>query len=195
MAEAMTTSQLLAAASELLHDGGYTLVPATDDWVDPNSRLFEDPYGIVAVFTYETWGDLSATWQDAQGRLVDLISTHLRRPEAKAWEGYVVLLTPSPTPLDARANLAEIRYDTNRVRKLVATGDELKTLDDVLEALLPLLPLDVEEQIEASAALLDRLPALLADHGIEPQAAQSVIRAFMANESPLERLHELRSEP
>ncbi len=189
----MTTSQLLAAASEVLQEGGYTSVPATNGWFDSDSRLFEDPYGIVAVFAYATWGDLSATWQDAQGRLVELISTHLRSPEPKAWEGYLVLITSSPTPLDARSELAEIRYDTNRVRKLVATGDELLTLDDVEQALLSLLPLKVEAQVEAGAALLERLPELLREHGLEPEAAHVVIRAFLANESPLERLHEFRS--
>jgi hypothetical protein len=84
-------------------------------------------------------------------------------------------------------------YDTNRVRKLVATGDELGTLDDVEQALLPLLPLEVESQFEPGHALIERLPSLLAEHGIEVEAAQTVVDAFVANESILERLHEHRS--
>jgi len=188
----LTTSQLLAAVSELLEPGGYNPVQPADGWTS-NSRLFEDPYGIVAVVVYETWADLAETWPDAQGHLVELISAHLRRPEPKSWEGYLVLLTPSVAPLAARSQLAEIRYDTNRVRKLVATGDDLRTLDDVEQALLPLLPLEVESQLESGPALLERLPDLLAARGIDAEAARTVVQAFIANESVLERLHEFRN--
>jgi len=188
----LTTSQLLAAASELLESGGYNVVPPADGWTS-NSRLFEDPYGIVAVVAYENWTDLAETWPDAQGHLVELISAHLTRPEPKSWEGYLVLLTPGVAPSAARSQLAEIRYDTNRVRKLVATGDDLRTLDDVEQALLPLLPLEVESQLEPGPALLERLPGLLAARGIDAEAARTVVDAFIANESVLERLHEFRS--
>jgi hypothetical protein len=188
----LTPSQLLAAVSELLEAGSYKAVQGGDGWTS-NARLFEDPYGIVAVVVYETWGDLAGAWPDAQGRLVELISSHLRRPEPKSWEGYLVLLTPAVCPSTARSEAAAIRYDTNRVRKLVATGDELPTLDDVEQALLPLLPLQVESQLGTSSALLDRLPDLLAGRGIDAEAARTVVRAFTENESILERLHQLRS--
>lgn len=189
----LTTSQLLAAVSELLESGGYSRVDPTDGWTS-SSQLFEDPYGIVAVVVYDTWTELAETWPDAQGRLVELISAHLRRPEPKSWEGFLVLLTPAVAPLEARSQTTEIRYDTNRVRKLVATGDELGTLDGVEQALLPLLPLKVESQLETGPALLDRLPDLLAGRDIDAEAARTVVHAFMENESILERLHEFRSQ-
>lgn len=194
MDRGLTTSQLTAAASELLHSGGYNPVQPTDGW-NSNARLFEDPYGIVAIYVYETWSDLAETWPDAQGRLAELISIHLERPEPKSWEGYLVLLTPSAAPLAARSEIAEIRYDTNRVRKLVATGDELETLDGVEQTLLPLLPLEAESQLAAGPALLDRLPDLLAARGIDAEAARIVVQAFTANESVIEHLHDFRSEP
>lgn len=188
-----TTSQLIAAASELLESGGYNPVPPTDGW-NPNSRLFEDPYGIVAVVAYETWRDLAETWPDAQGRLVELISSHLRRPEPKSWDGYLVLLTPSAAPFASRAEVVEIRYDTTRVRKLVATGDELETLDGIQQTLLPLLPLEAEPRLAGGLALLERLPDLLAARGINAEAAHTVVEAFVANESILERLHEFSGQ-
>src|ERR687892_417150 len=98
MEAGLTTPQLLAAASELLESGGYNSVQQADGWT-PHSRVFEDPYGVVAVVAYETWTDLAETWPDDQGRLVDLISAHLRRPEPKSWEGYLVLLTPGVSPV------------------------------------------------------------------------------------------------
>jgi hypothetical protein len=188
----LTTSQLLAAVSELLETGRYAPVSPGEGW-GSNTRLFEDPYGIVAVVAFETWGDLAREWPDAQGRLVELISEHLTRPEPKSWDGYLVLLTPGLVPSTARSQLAEIRYDTNRLRKLVATGDELRTLDDVEQVLLPLLPLEVESQVESGPALLERLPALLAERGIDAGAARVAVDAFTSNQSILERLHELRS--
>lgn len=130
----------------------------------------------------------------SQGHLVELISAHLTGPEPKSWEGYLVLLTPGQSPTLAGSQLAEIRYDTNRVRKLVATGDDLRTLDEVEQALLPLLPLQVGSPLESGPALLERLPALLAERGIDVEAARTVVNAFTANESILERLHAFRSQ-
>jgi hypothetical protein len=87
----------------------------------------------------------------------------------------------------------ELRYDTNRVRKLVASGDDLMTLEGVREALLPLLPLTSDIGSTLSSGLLDRLPELLEDHGISTEATRTVVQAFAANESLIERLHAFRS--
>jgi hypothetical protein len=194
MEESLTTSQLLAAASQTLIAGGYSAVPDPPNWTSSNARVFEDAYGIVAVVVYETWSDLVAQWPDAQGQLVELISEYLARPEAKAWEGYLALLTPVAAPLEARSKIAEIRYDTGRVRKLVATGDELQTLDDVKRALLPVLPLEVEAQLESGAGLLDRLPKLLAAQDIHEDLTRVVVVAFENNQTLLEQLHAARTD-
>lgn len=188
----LTPTQLVAAATEFLHDGGYTSV--VDQVPDSgNFRVFEDPYGIVAVHVYDTWGDLKRGWPDAQAGLVELMSTHLTRPEPKAWEGYLVVMCPTPVAAEDADTLTAIRYDTNRVRKLVATGDELETVQDVRSALLPLLPLDVEPPSGMKVGLLDRLPDLLAEYGIEQPITRVVVEASQANASILERLHEFRS--
>src|SRR5207249_5630710 len=95
--QAFTITDLLAAATELLVSAGYKRVSDVE-WetlFGSNSRVFEDPYGIVAVVAYDTWGDLSSRWVDAQGALVELISKYVKGSEPKAWEGYLVLLTPS----------------------------------------------------------------------------------------------------
>ena len=116
--------------------------PTTDPHDGGTSRVFEDPYGIVAVHVFDSWRQLTEQWPVAQGRLVELISEHLTRPEPKAWEGYLVLLTPGLLPPTQRTRLNDLRYDTHRVRKLVATGDDLATLEDVQGTLLPLSPGD-----------------------------------------------------
>lgn len=188
----LTSSQLLAAASEYLLAGGYTTVDVSTAAAG-TSRVFEDPFGVVALQVYDTWHDLQRDWNEAQGFLVELMSAHLSRPEPKAWEGYLVLLCPTPVPTSERSEVANLRYDTNRVRKLVATGDELETLEDVRNALLPLLPLEVKPPSASGAGLLDRLPDLLREHGVDPQITRVVVDAFTSNDSIIERLHEFRT--
>lgn len=197
MAQSLTATQLLAAASELLGVSGYveaTIV--TDGESDTRvSRVFEDPYGIVAVHVFDTWQQLAERWHVAQGQLVDLISAHLRSPEPKAWEGYLVLLTPGLLPPADTVAVNELRNDTNRVRKIVATGGDLGTLDDVHGALLPLLPLTLEESTATRIGVLTLLPELLESGGISRAVTSAVVDAFTANESIVERLHASRTAP
>lgn len=187
----LTASQVLAAATELLESGGYSVVPAPTAW-QGTVRLFEDSYGIVALRLFDTWEQLIQDWPVAQGQLVDLISEHLSRPEPKAWEGYLVLFTTGLVTASDRTSVVELRYDTNRVRKLVSTGEELETLDDVRTALLPLLPVDLAPTSAARAGLLDLLPELMADDDVPRRAIDVLIDAFVSNASIVERLHESR---
>lgn len=190
----LTSSQLVAAATEYLLAGGYSRVEVSAA-AGGTSRVFEDPFGVVAVHVYDTWDDLYSQWNEAQGSLVELMSAHLRQREAKSWEGYLVLLCSSPSPTSERNEVSNLRHDTNRVRKLVATGDELETLEDVRTALLPLLPLEVNPPGPSGAGLLDRLPELLRDYGVDPQLTRVVVDAFISNDSIIERIHESRTTP
>ena len=81
-----------------------------------------------------------------------------------------------------------IRYDTSRVRKLVATGDELSQLSDIERALLPVLPIQSEIAPEAETSALDVLPEILAQKGVSAEAAKSLIRAFSKQESLMDCL-------
>ena len=81
-----------------------------------------------------------------------------------------------------------IRYDTTRVRKLVATGEDLKVLGDVKRAILPLLPLSTIG-LEPFQDILAVLKEALAQRGIDQVDAQRVISAFSKNESVLLALY------
>jgi hypothetical protein len=188
---ALTPTDLLAAASAGLEEGGYARVEEAKlgAWPISGARLYEDAYSIVTVIVYETWAELESGWPDAQGALVELMSAHMTSADAKSWEGYLVLLTPGSSPA-ATDGVSAIRYDTSRVRKLVATGDELKRLSDVERALLPLLPLAAAIDIKAQSSVLDLLPDLLASKGIDRVAVEVVIGAFREQQPLLERLHE-----
>lgn len=198
MATGLTVTQLLAAASEVLTNNGYAETAATTQAPGSPvrlSRVFEDPYGIVAVHGFDSWRQLVEQWHLAQGQLVDLITAHLRAPEPKAWEGYLVLLTPASLPAGDKVILNDVRNDTTRVRKLVATGDELSSLDAVRGALLPLLPLSIEGTPASQAGLLELLPDLLEEGGLARPVTEVVVRAFAANRSILEQLDDFRSKP
>jgi hypothetical protein len=189
----LTSSQVLATATTALVEGGYSLIPLPSSWTG-NVRLFEDEYGIVALSLFDTWRELLETWNVAQGLMVDLISEHLSRPEPKAWEGYLVLLTTAPVTASERNDVASIQRDTSRVRKLVITGSEVETLDDVRTALLPLLPLDFAGPATSQEGLMDQLPQMLADAQVSESDVRSVVDAFTHNESIVERLHQSRAE-
>lgn len=194
--EGLTATNVLAAVSDYLLAGGYQRIDdaSRGEWPTANARLFEDAYGIVAVVVYDTWRDLSSGWPDAQAALVELISKHVSRSEAKAWDGYLVLLTTGVLSADARIEASQIRYDTARVRKLLAAGDELKSLGDVERTLLPLLPLGVEAQLEQQESVLEILPRLLSRQGLPEDAVRSVIEAFSEQLPLVERLHAHQTE-
>ncbi len=183
----LTITSLLAKATEVLTDGGYRLIPEKPHsaWPSERTRLFEDPYSVVAIVAYETFRDMQQEWIDTQGTFIDFISQHIARGEAKAWDGYLVLLTPG---VGSMAEAMEIKYDTRRVRKLVATADDIKTLADLERVLLPLLPLK-ESAANISVSAFEMLPELLSRKGIDEAVVQVLLSAFSKERPLVEELH------
>lgn len=188
----LTTTSVMAAAEELLARAGYQRVDVKEGLLPSSSRLYEDSYSIVTVVVYDEWAHLSRRWFEAQDALIRLMSACIRRTDPKAWEGYLVLLTPSTMDSAALSELAEIRYDTSRVRKLVAAGDELRSLADVARALAPLLPLSFLKVHEEQASALDQLPYFLSEKGVPKDAVRVLVQAFRDQQALVERLHDHR---
>jgi hypothetical protein len=187
----LTSTDLIAAASEILETGGYVRIEAAKTGsAISDARLYEDPYSVVALIVCETWAELESRWTDAQGALVELMSAHMSREDPKAWEGYLVLLTPgSTTGIEETQTVSSIRYDTSRVRKLVATGNELKQISDVERTLLPLLPLHATQITDDAGSVLDLLPQMLAaGEKIEEPMVRAVIDAFIVQKPLVEAL-------
>lgn len=189
MTDQLTATSILAEATRVLLDSGYRQADSgARPFMEGLARVFEDRYGIVGVVVYDTWESLRSGWPNAQGALVEIMSASLGPAEPKAWEGYLVLFTPaSPSP-DAALEPLEIRRDTVRLRKLVATGEELSTLEAVGDALLPLLPLASASGRDSGEDVLDLLPAALAPE-IEEATTRRLIEAFRRNEPLMEQLH------
>lgn len=187
-----TPTGLLSAAVGVLTDSGYRLVTGkSSDWETASSRLFEDAYSVVGVAVFATCRELLRRWPELQESLVDVISRHVMATEGKAWDGYLALLTPAVAPSE-RAAIEAIRYDTARLRKLVATGDDLTVETDVERILRPLLPMTAGDGEVGDDAALLLLPTLLADHGIDESVSRSLIEAFTRHTPLMEALHETR---
>ena len=186
----LPVTTLVAAAARVLEDAGFKAIsPSTvGAWRATTTRVYEDAYSIVCVAIYETWADLSTLWIDDQASLVDLISIHFSRTEAKAWEGYLVLLTPSVVPESDRASAIRIQRNTLHVRKLFADGNDLRSLAAVRRTLLPLLPLEEHDALEPRN-VLDALPSMLASHGIDEQAAKVAIAAYRDQRPIVAEIH------
>lgn len=172
---------LLAEVARTLANAAYRVERDAEKLLNlPSDRalLAEDKYGVVAVVIYDTWRDLARGWREAQAHVVELISERLTRLERKAWDGYLVLLTPA-LAAEEEATVHEIRYDTSRVRKIVATGEEIRSLSDIERTLLPLLPLSQEPvELGEEGSPLDVLPERLAAHGVAPELVAVAVDAF-----------------
>ena len=187
-----TSTTLMAAAAEVLLAARFKTVPPSQGgtWAATAARIYEDEYNIVCVAIYETWADLFDRWSEDQANLIDLISRHFVRTDAKSWDGYLVLLTPSVVPASDRQLAINIQRNTRHVRKLFADGDDLISIDAVRQTLLPLLALEEIDALEPPS-VLDTIQALLTAHGIDEEAAQVAITAFRDGNPVIEELHAL----
>lgn len=188
----MTATDLIAASSSVLEAGGYQPIrTGFPEWNTTTTRLFEDKYNVVGIAVFTTTTELLSSWADLQGVLVDVISRHVGQTESKAWDGYLVLLTTGIAP-SGDAEIEGLRYDTTRLRKLVATGEDLSTAGDVERLLRPLLPLRAAQGSISQGTALDLLPGLLLAQGINEKTTEVLVNAFIEQEPLMEALHRTR---
>lgn len=181
-----TAVEVLGASTERLLAAGFSPVEEVTLGSGEVLRCFEDSVSIVGLVEFATWTVLDGRWLDAQSALVALLSERLSRNDPKAWEGYLLLFTLDDPP--SAAALDVIRRDTTRLRKIVTTGAELEYLSDVERALLPVLPLSAARFESSKGRVLDRLPELLAETGIDQELVRRVVGAFDENRSPMEEI-------
>lgn len=187
-----TSTDLIAAASSVLESGGYQPIrKGFPEWSTTSVRLFEDAYNVVGLAVFDTCGELLRSWADLQGSLVDVISQRVGRAENKAWDGYLVLLTAGVAP-SGDSGIETIRSDTTRLRKLIATGDDLSTAGDVERLLRPLLPLRRELGSIGQHSALDLLPDLLAEHGIDRGTTKLLVDSYIDQKPLMEALYRVR---
>ena len=192
MEHSLTTTEIVAATTRALRAGGYKDVERDFEKTSgvTSVRVFEDPYSFVSIVVYETWSALASGWIDAQTALVNLMSQAVSSSEPKAWDGYLVLCTPSVISSTDSVRAAKIEYDTSRVRKLLVTGDDLRNVHDVERALQPLLPLNVEARSTDRTSALDLLEAFLIQRGFGQGEVRTLVEAFRSQQPLVEALHQ-----
>ena len=205
MSPSLKPSQVIGEARRLLEEGGFTEADPIETVLARERRgaggegeealsvevetsgeilVFEDERSIVGLTLYPSWADLAAGWERAQAEMVARISQHVQRADPKSWDGYLVLLTlDKVVPAEA---VAQVRHDTRRLRKLVATGRELTAMSAIEETLLPVLPFRVVYLGTERATLIDRLPEMLEAEGIDSSLAAAALASFRQNRSPME---------
>lgn len=188
----MTPTDLIAASSNVLEAGGYQPIrKGFPEWNTRSTRLFEDRYNVVGIAVFTTSDELLSSWADLQGALVDVISRHVGQTESKAWDGYLVLLTTGIAP-SSDTNIEELRHDTTRLRKIVATGEDLGAAGDVERILRPLLPLRTAQGSIGQGTALDLLPGLLAEQGINEDTTKVLVKSFIEQGTLMDALHRQR---
>jgi len=188
----MTTTDLIAASTSVLEAGGYQSIrEGFPEWNTTSTRLFEDKYNVVGIAVFATTAELLQSWADLQGALVDVISHYVGRSENKAWDGYLVLLTTAIAP-ESDHNIEDVRSDTTRLRKLVATGEDLAAPGDVERLLRPLLPLRDQQGSIGQGTALDLLPQLLKEQGIDESTTKGLVKSFIEQEPLMEAVHRTR---
>lgn len=187
----LTNVEVLGAVTEVLLGSGFEVGPELSLATGSQVRCFEDSVSIVGVVQYQSWGELRDGWIEAQSVLVELLSQRLDRSDPKSWEGYLVLLTLDQPTDPAEAD--EIRRDTTRLRKVVATGADMSQVSHVEDALLPVIPLLDGTLRSGSGSILDRLPELLQAKHIDPNLTRQVVEAFEQDRSVLEAVSTWRA--
>ncbi len=189
----LTVTELIAASMHVLQKDGYLSIRhGYPEWNTASARLFEDEYSVVGVAAFATCGELLRSWAELQGALVDVMSRKVGASESKAWDGYLVLFTPAIAPSDDDS-LEAIRYDTMRLRKLVATGDDLTSAGDVERLLRPLLPLQLKRGEIQQGSVLELLPDILAERKIDRATTTLLVDAFLNQKPLMDALHQSRN--
>jgi hypothetical protein len=184
----MTSTDLIAVSSSVLEGGGYQRIEAFQGWNTTSTRLFEDKYNVVGIAVFTNSAELLGSWADLQGSLVDVISSHVGQTESKSWDGYLVLLTAGSAS-SGDAEIEQLRHDTTRLRKLVATGGDLSNAGDVERILRSLLPLRTAPVLMGRDTALDMLGEILAEQGVEKETTAALVKSFIQQEPLMEALH------
>lgn len=184
----LNATEIAAAADAVLERSAYRRLDSSQRLLSPETtaRIYEDVYGVVWLSVFESVAALLRGWHEQQAAFVELLTQHLASEDAKAWDGYLVLLSGDAHHREQAADIEEIRRDTRRVRKLVATGARIRTLRDVEDVLQPLLPLEVGGTIVPSSPF-ETLPEVLETQGIPRELTRQLATAF-ESQQPLMRV-------
>ncbi len=113
---------------------------------NPAVVCFESQALVGFLHIFVTVDDLLAKWQEAQQGVLAVHISAMRNSGPKAWNVYSVFLTEDMTP--SRFSLERIEENFALTRKIARSG--IRTVDDLENALLLLLPIKSQPKISNS---------------------------------------------
>ncbi len=136
---------LISTLQVILREAGFTthltsidrspIVSFEDDTLMGFGCVFEDP------------GALLASWKATEMSLLTRYAPSLRTAGEKAWNVYCLFLCSSAAEPDQNRQVRWIEEDLDRTRKVAACG--LASREDLVRALLPVLPLQYQPVLRA----------------------------------------------
>jgi hypothetical protein len=137
---------------------------------------FENQATIGFLHVFLSADKLLADWEQAQKVVLSRYTAALRSAGAKAWNVYSVFLTHEVSPTLVR-RIERIEEDFTMARKIARVG--IKTNEDLIGALLPLLPVRAQPSI-GKTDYEERLRSRLQD------VPDEALEAFLGRVSPID---------
>lgn len=107
---------------------------------------FEDDATLGFVLVFETAEALLQNWQQREMSLLLKHAINLRRAAEKAWNVYGIFLTAAAANQTQVRQIQQIEEDLERTRKIAAA--QVQTSEDVVQALLPLMPIQYAPRLD-----------------------------------------------
>jgi hypothetical protein len=180
-------TDLRSAVQIVLQGAGYqTWLASVEGLV---AVVFEDEAVMGFAIMFDDVLSLFKRWHDVETMLLQRHAPSLQRAGEKTWNIYSVFLCSGNADDVQRREIRLLEEDLERTRKIAACG--LATRDDVVTALLPLLPLQYQplldtEDLDVTQRLRKRIAS------IAPAAAHVALDPAVR---PLEVVRLLGGEP
>jgi hypothetical protein len=153
---------IIETAQLALEEAGYIVMRRPGDH---GAFTFEDSAVLGLLKTCPSADFIFSEWQRVQDEFLREFAGPLRRVPLKAWNTYLVLLTPEPPTVQLRRRLAVIEEDFAGMRKIAVA--EVLSSSDVTRALAPLLPVTPVALDDESFAARLRKAVPLDDAGFD----------------------------
>ncbi len=168
----------------ILQEAGYRTWLTSLDGVRP--VCFEDNAVMGFVVAFQKPGNLIVEWQSTEAALLFRHAAALRRAEDKAWNVYSIFLCAASAGDIETRKIRQIEENLERTRKIAACN--LAGHNDVVSALLPVLPIQYHPRLEGDD-LTERLRKRIAtfapavadaalDEGVSPEDVVRLLGAL-----------------
>jgi hypothetical protein len=136
---------LKSSLQVILQDAGYqTWLVSLDDL---EAVGFEDDAAMGFAYVFEDAATMLMRWRELETRLLTRHALSLQKAGEKTWNIYSVFLSAELATPDQSREVRWIEEDQERTRKIAGCG--LTTTNDVVTALLPLLPLQYQPSLDS----------------------------------------------